>query len=140
MALGKQVRHYRSGLGWTLERLSEESQVDVGTISAIEQRDSRRSQFGVALARGLGLSLEQLLDESVDHLPALLAGATPNAPSPTKPSNSPSPITQWPFERITPHEWRGLSDADHGLVEAYVRGLIDANRSPRKSRKTGTTG
>lgn len=141
MALGKQVRRYRSGLGWTLERLSEESQVDVGTISAIEQRDSRRSQFGMALAKGLGLSIEQLLDEANDYLPALLAGSIP-PPPPTSMgiAKSPSPISFWPFKKVSPTEWRNLDESAHSLVEAYVRGLIDANRTPRKSRKTGTSG
>ena len=60
MALGKNIRHYREGLGLTLEQLSDRSGVDVGTISALENRDSKRSQFATAIARALGMSTEQL--------------------------------------------------------------------------------
>lgn len=112
--------------------------MDVGTISAIEQRDSRRSQFGVALAKALGLSLEQLLDEATDYLPSLLSGSTlPQATIQTHPAAL--PIAPWPFKTVTPNEWRGLGEPGHSMVEAYIRGLVDSNRSPRKSRKTGTT-
>lgn len=60
MALGKNIRLHREGQGLTLEQLSEICGVDVGTISALENRDSQRSKYATAIARGLGLSLEQL--------------------------------------------------------------------------------
>ena len=34
--------------------------MDVGTISALENRDSKRSQFGTAIAKAMGVSLEDL--------------------------------------------------------------------------------
>lgn len=68
MALGKQIRKYRSHLGWTLEQLEEKSGVPAGTISALEVRDSTRSKFAPALANAFGLTVEQLLDESVNWL------------------------------------------------------------------------
>jgi hypothetical protein len=37
--------------GWTLEKLEEESGVAVGTISALENRDSSRSQYFPQLAK-----------------------------------------------------------------------------------------
>jgi transcriptional regulator with XRE-family HTH domain len=43
MALGKNIRALRGRLDWTLEKLSERSGVEVGTISALENRDSKRS-------------------------------------------------------------------------------------------------
>lgn len=55
MALGARVRFYRERLGLTLEQLSDASEVDVGTISAIENRDSERSKFTGKLAAALGL-------------------------------------------------------------------------------------
>lgn len=67
MTLGAQIRKYRDKLGWKLETLSFKSGVEVGTISALENRNSKRSQFAPALAAAFGLSLEQLLDESVEY-------------------------------------------------------------------------
>ena len=60
MALGKNIRALRGRLDWTLEQLSERSGVEVGTISALENRDSKRSQFGTAIAKAMGVSLEDL--------------------------------------------------------------------------------
>ena len=68
MALGKQIRKYRTQLDWTLEQLEEKSGVPTGTISALEVRDSSRSKFAPALASAFGLTVEQLLDESVNWL------------------------------------------------------------------------
>lgn len=67
MALGKQIKRYREKLGLTLEDLSALSGVEVGTISALENRDSSRSKFGHPIAKALGLTMEQLLDESTLH-------------------------------------------------------------------------
>lgn len=62
MALGSCIRKQRERLGWTLENLSERCGVDVGTISALEVRNSKRSQYAQAIAQALGMSMEQLLD------------------------------------------------------------------------------
>lgn len=66
MALGNRIRYYREKAGLTLEQLSERSGVDVGTISALENRNSSRSKFATPIARGLGMSMEMLEDESRD--------------------------------------------------------------------------
>jgi DNA-binding transcriptional regulator YiaG len=63
MALGNQIRHHRLKQGLKLEQLSELSGVDVGTISALEVRDSKRSQYAGAIARGLGMTVEELTGE-----------------------------------------------------------------------------
>ncbi|HEY0842439.1 LexA family transcriptional regulator [Methylotenera sp.] len=61
MAIGKNIRFHRKvRLGWTLERLETESGVDRGTISALEVRDSSKSDHFQKIAQGLGLTLEQL--------------------------------------------------------------------------------
>jgi phage repressor protein C with HTH and peptisase S24 domain len=60
MGLGKTIREVRQALGWTLEKLEEESGVAVGTISALENRDSSRSQYFPQLAKAMGLTMEQL--------------------------------------------------------------------------------
>lgn len=75
MALGNQVKKYRDQLGWTLLQLEEHSGVDTGTINALEVRDSSRSKYGTVLARAMGLSLDQLLDETRTYT----ARATPLA-------------------------------------------------------------
>ena len=56
----------------TLAELSEASGVDLATISALEQRDSRSSRHFAPIARAFGLSLEQLSAES---------GSEPTKPS-----------------------------------------------------------
>lgn len=61
MGLGKSIKELRVARGWTLERLEEESGVAVGTISALENRDSSRSQYFPQLASALGIPLEILI-------------------------------------------------------------------------------
>lgn len=60
MPLGANVRKLREVRKWTLDRLSEESGVDVGTISALENRDSQRSKYVHRLARALGVTVDVL--------------------------------------------------------------------------------
>jgi transcriptional regulator with XRE-family HTH domain len=61
MALGSHVRRFRERRGWTLEHLCELSGVAVGTISALENRDSVRSQYVDALAQAFGVDASQLM-------------------------------------------------------------------------------
>lgn len=65
MSLGSQVRRHRKHKRWTLDDLAERSGVAPGTISALEKRDSNRSEFATRLANAFGLSVEQLMDESL---------------------------------------------------------------------------
>lgn len=74
MALGAQIKFHRDRLGLTLEQLSDRSGVEVGTISALENRDSSRSQFVSAIARGLGMSVEELEGEGSGSPPPTLPG------------------------------------------------------------------
>ena len=67
MALGSRIRHYREKAGLTLEQLSERSGVDVGTISALENRDSGRSKYATAIAQGLRMTVEMLENENHDY-------------------------------------------------------------------------
>lgn len=81
MSLGKNVRKLREAKGWEQKDLATASGVSNGTISAIEVRDSKRSAVAPALARALGVTLEQLLSDDMDAVPSLpLVAATP-APS-----------------------------------------------------------
>ena len=80
MALGKQIRDHRKARGLTLEQLSEASSVDIGTISALENRDSVRSKFAIPLAAAMGMTAEQL-----ETLPAesFIEGESPRVDSPS---------------------------------------------------------
>lgn len=60
MPLGSQIKHHRLRLGLTLEQLSSLSGVELGTISALEVRDSCRSKFASAIARAFGMTVEEL--------------------------------------------------------------------------------
>lgn len=95
MALGTRIRYYREKAGLTLEQLSERSGVEVGTISALENRDSSRSKFATPIARGLGMSVEMLEDESRDLDVAALMEA------PTQPTTS-TPVGVPAFSRDQP--------------------------------------
>jgi transcriptional regulator with XRE-family HTH domain len=90
MALGKQVALYRKKADITLERLETLSGVDIGTINALEKRDSKRSIYAPALAKAFGLTVEELLDESQSYEVKLrgLRGATIELMKRTKSANS----------------------------------------------------
>lgn len=61
MALGKNIKFLRESRNWTFAQLSEASGVDVGTINALEKRDSERSKYAAQLCNALGVSLEDAL-------------------------------------------------------------------------------
>lgn len=92
MATGKQIKHYRQKLGWTLERLEEVSGVATGSLFALEKRDSERSKFFQAIAAAFGLTVEQLSDEKNDwpvvdgRLNPTLAAQLPESAPSTKPT------------------------------------------------------
>ncbi|MNS45102.1 putative HTH-type transcriptional regulator [compost metagenome] len=77
MALGSRIRYYREKAGFTLDQLSERSNVDVGTISALENRDSSRSKFASAIASALGMTVEMLENEAQDYnVKELISGSS----------------------------------------------------------------
>lgn len=61
MALGKNIKRHREARGWDQKTLSKLSGVPVVTISAMEVRDSKRSDKAVELARAFGISVEDLI-------------------------------------------------------------------------------
>lgn len=71
MGTGSKVRALRVARKWTLEQLAEKSEVAVGTIHAIEARDSSRSIYFPQLAKAFGLSVEAMAayDEKVPAPP-----------------------------------------------------------------------
>jgi phage repressor protein C with HTH and peptisase S24 domain len=64
MGLGKTIKDLRLAWGWTLEELEERSGVAVGTISALENRDSSRSQYFSQLADALRIGMPILMAAS----------------------------------------------------------------------------
>lgn len=109
MALGSRIRFYRQKLHWTLEQLSELSGVEVGTISALEKRDSKRSEFGGRIAKAFGMTLDELLDESRDHMDAnrrhlLLTAREPEVNYAVGP--------RWPFDNIDARKIQSLPRDD----------------------------
>ena len=113
MALGTRIRYYREKAGLTLEQLSERSGVEVGTISALENRDSSRSKFATPIARGLGMSLEMLEDESHDLDVVALMEAT-HLPTTSAPVGVPASLRDQPaagyvrLQHLSPRPSMGL--------------------------------
>ncbi|THJ30965.1 helix-turn-helix transcriptional regulator [Lampropedia aestuarii] len=78
MSLGSQIKHYREKMGWTYEQLSEKSGVEKGTLNAMEKRGSQASKFASEIAKAFGLTVEMLIDESVDYdVPYPISRVTP---------------------------------------------------------------
>lgn len=69
MTVGAQIKHYRKKLKWRLKQLAEASDVEIGTLSALETRGSQKSQFIPQIAKAFGLTVEQFLDESTSYQP-----------------------------------------------------------------------
>lgn len=128
MGLGTQIRKYRLKAGWTLERLSEASGVEIGTINALENRDSSRSKFLPALARALGLTIEQLADEKADH--DLITSSKDGVAilELREPAGHPY---MWPFKEIKPRQWDLLNDQEQKHIEDSVLMLIKAREDPK---------
>lgn len=145
MPLGKQIKKYRLAHGWTLEELSDRSDVEVGTISALEVRDSKRSEKAPAIAKALGLSLEQLLDESTDWtsvalVRALSADVADRENMPPKVMEPPSKllsIPYWPFS-FSQEKFRTLLNRkDIKSIDDYISGLLTARENDHRKSGNG---
>ena len=101
MALGNNIKFHRDRLGWTLEKLSELSGVDVGTIWALESRNSTRSKYASQICAALGFTVEQLSDDSFNWESAQ---STP----------------PWPFRLVNEAKFRALSEKDRDRVETAL--------------------
>lgn len=139
MALGKNIRKRREQLGWTLEQLSDASGVEIGTISALENRDSKRSQFSTALAKALGVTVEGLESGVFEETRSCDAGHT-FLPKQTTQTSAPRALSQsldgWlltkseyaRFAALSPEgqAW-ALAKFEAGIAEAETRYLDQAN-------------
>lgn len=110
MAIGKRIKYYREKLGWTLEEMSSKCGVEIGTISAIENRDSDRSKYFGAIAKAFGLTIEQLSDIETDWM------STPSD------SDSGESINQQP-DVLTPRQ-QALLGLFEGLTDSQKDALI----------------
>jgi transcriptional regulator with XRE-family HTH domain len=140
MATGKQIKHYREKLKWTLQQLSDASDVDVGTISALENRDSSRSKFFSPLAKAIGLTLEQLEDEAIDHplTPPIkepekqFAYAENNENVVSLVENSNFAAYHWPFKRVSVKAYAMLTQEEQDHIENSVLIIVNARGDPEK--------
>ncbi|MDI3489593.1 MAG: hypothetical protein PWP11_870 [Thauera sp.] len=101
-------------MGWTLEQLSERASVDVGTINALENRDSKRSMYASNLARAFGLTTEALERGEFDPDPASAE------PSPTATGETADVVTVRVFEAGA-SMGHGRIQADHDTVVDHIR-------------------
>lgn len=122
MALGKNIKFHRERLGLTLLQLSDASGVDVGTISALEVRDSRRSQYGSAIAAAMGMTFEQLAGSDLpqDQPPPL-------APSKADPVSSIDGL----MTALSPM----LADAPDALKSAVLALVTKYNNDPAEGER-----
>lgn len=146
MSLGKQIKKYRLAQGWTLEELSDRCDVEVGTISALEVRDSKRSEKGPAIAKALGLSLEQLLDESTDWtsvalVHAISADVADRDALPLKvmePQSNLLSMPYWPFSFTQEKFRRLLNRKDIKSIDDYISGLLTARENDHRKSGNGS--
>jgi transcriptional regulator with XRE-family HTH domain len=141
MSLGSQVEKYRNQvLKLKFAQLSELSGVDVGTINAMEKRDSNRADIraAIAIAQALGLTLEELADEQADHsnkVKAHMARAYPKSATimpllAAEQASSPWGSGYWPFATVTPERFRAaLEPHDIERIEAYARAIIETREA-----------
>jgi transcriptional regulator with XRE-family HTH domain len=148
MATGKRIKHYREKLEWTLQQLSDASDVDVGTISALEIRDSSRSKFFSAIAKAFGLTLEQMENEREDY-PLSPPSQIPlkNAYQAEEKSTQAPPAAQesttadrwtWPFKKVTREQFGLLDDEQRQDIEKYVLLHVKTREPPEKHEAPGT--
>jgi transcriptional regulator with XRE-family HTH domain len=60
MGTGRNIRAIRLGLGWKLKDLAERAEVEIGTLSALESRDSSKSDYFLPIAKAFGMTVEDL--------------------------------------------------------------------------------
>lgn len=126
MSLGKNVRKLREARGWEQKDLALASGVSNGTISAIEVRDSKRSAVAPALARALGVPLEQLMSDDMD---ALAPAPTPSTTAPAL--AAPSSVTLEQALEVVARSLNDLPDAQRDLAAQHLQTLARAPDSAK---------
>lgn len=138
MGIGAQIKKYRLQVGWTLERLSEASGVEIGTIGALEARDSSRSKFFPAIAKALGMTVEQLADESINMSFTIVNDIVfAKPPKGFVAAEAQAPYL-WPFKDLKPHEWELLTEDERQHIENGALMLIRARADPKQAAPAKT--
>lgn len=133
VSLGSNLRTARLAQNLTLEQLAEKSDVDVGTISALENRGSQRSKYAPALASALGMSLEALSAGSATggsvarEKKAKVAGSVRSHHRVAEPPGNYLPA--WPFPDIKPAVYDDLTDLQKAEVQGFVKSLLRQKRN-----------
>ena len=141
MSLGSQVEKYRNKvLKLKFSQLSDLSGVDVGTINAMEKRGSDRTDIkaAIAIARALGLTIEELTDEATDHSAKAIAhinrsyakgpGVAPLLAA--EQASNPWSASSWPFLSIKPERFRAaLHPDDIERIETYTLAIIETREA-----------
>lgn len=136
MALGARIRHYREKSGLTLDQLSERSGVDVGTISALENRDSSRSKFASAIAAAFGMSMEMLEDPARDLDVVSLMDTPRSAPPPVGAPTASNEALAEGYARLPvlaeasagPGRFPAQEVVQHvDVLESYIRQRLNTN-------------
>lgn len=130
MTMGTKIRRLRLERKWTLEQLADRSGVDVGTISALELRASRRSQFASSLAAALGVSVEALLagDSAITSGESSATSTQPHALPAVLRQPSPAYGTPWPFPSVSPSDYFALPARDQAEILGYVMAVMARKR------------
>lgn len=123
MGMGHRIRQLRQERGWTLEQLSEKSGVDIGTISALEMRDSKRSIYTAALAEAIGVDVAELMASATAPSGAKPGKYKPAGKTVDLKAREPSALP-WPIADISPREWALLTPDDVAEVRGFVKALI----------------
>lgn len=119
------MRALRESLGWTLDELAERSGVDLGTISALEVRESSRSKYAGQLAKALGVGLEQLLADELITERVVVSG-----------NSSRTSFGLWPFTagfedyQLLSNEKKRQLDS---MVSGFIRGALPADAGKSSS-------
>lgn len=134
MSLGKNIKALRTAKGWDQKTLSQKSGVSIGTISAIEVRNSVRSQFAPALASAFGVSVEQLLSDNPEWLTTgkgeMLQRTTPDQAVAVAPSAS-GAITLAQALEVVAASLNELPDARRELAAQHLQTLARAPDSAK---------
>ena len=118
MNLGARINNRLAELGqkpmWLCEQvnlLSSKKSLSIGNLSALINRDSKKSEYASVIAAALGVNLDWLLTGDGEKLS--------DAP-PVERANRPEPGPKWPFEKISPQEW----DAYPTMIKHYAEVFI----------------
>lgn len=135
MSLGTNIRALRERQKLTLKQLSEISGVEIGTISALENRTSARSVHAAAIAKALGVSLEALVGNT---LPDVREEAPPTygvAQNLSHPTIRVAPLLEWEtlMQHLLPPRFE-LAAPDDSMAPRIAAGDIVTFSSELRAR------